>query len=142
MTSMFLSRSETEITANSVLEALANPHDRKILALTQKSPIEAQTIIEQTDIPKSTVYRRLRRLEDEGLLETVDARLRNGHAIDRYQARIEGATLRIDGGEIRADWSVRSGDEIAQPTDDSPIADEDPLAVTNPPAAADPAVLG
>lgn len=141
MSSMFLAPSGPEITREALLEALANPHDRRILALAQEQPIEARSVVEETDIPKSTVYRRIRRLEDKGLLETVDGRLRNGHAIDRYRARISEAAIRVEGGEVHADWTLRATARVSGPEDAERTEDE-LAAVPASPDLPDPAALG
>lgn len=104
MSAMFLQPQETEITSEAVITAMANEHDRRILAATQEEPVDAQTIIEETGISKSTVYRRLDRLEEMGLLETADGRLRNGHAVDRYRARAKSISLHVRDGAIEATW--------------------------------------
>lgn len=105
MSAMFLRPQETEITSEAVVSAMANEHDRRILAATQEEPVDAQTIIEETGISKSTVYRRLDRLQEMGLLETADGRLRNGHAVDRYQARAKSISLHVRDGTIEATWT-------------------------------------
>lgn len=138
---MFLAPSGPEITREALLESLANPHDRRILALAQEQPIEARSVVEETDIPKSTVYRRIRRLEEKGLLETVDGRLRNGHAIDRYRARISEAAIRVQGGEVHADWTLRSEARVSGPEDAEGTEDQ-LAAVQATPEFPDPAALG
>lgn len=107
MSAMFIRDEGQRITPDAVVEALANPHDRRILALAQAEPVDAQSVIETTGIAKSTVYRRIDRLEELGLLETVDGRLRNGHAIDRYRARLESLALAVQQGRIEATWEGR-----------------------------------
>lgn len=102
MCAMFIREAGTRITTEAILEALANPHDRQILALAQAQPVDAQRVIETTGIPKSSVYRRIDRLKTLGLLETVDGPLRDGHAIDRYRARLDSLSMVVQDGRIRA----------------------------------------
>lgn len=102
---MFLERRSPEITQQAVLAAIENPVDRRILALAQAGPIDAQTVIEATEFPKSTVYRRIQRLEDRGLLLNDGGRFRNGHAVARYRAAIEEVTLVVGAGEVEARWT-------------------------------------
>jgi Fic family protein len=71
MPPLALERSAPEITSEAVIEALSNDHDRRILSMAQQAPIEAQEVIKSTDIPKTTVYRRIQDLEERGLLATV-----------------------------------------------------------------------
>lgn len=111
MSAMFLQRREPEITSEAVVSAMANEHDRRILAAAQEEPVDAQTIIEETGISKSTVYRRLDRLQELGLLETADGRLRNGHAVDRYRARAKRISLHVRDGSIEATWDEARGED-------------------------------
>lgn len=104
MCPMFLQDQTTRITADAVLDALANPHDREILALAQDEPVTAQGVIQRTGIPKSTVYRRIERLTERGLLQASDGRLHNGHVVDRYRASIQQLSLSVSDGQVHADW--------------------------------------
>lgn len=123
MSAMFLQPQETEITSEAVVTAMANEHDRRILAAAQEEPVDAQTIIEETGISKSTVYRRLDRLQEMGLLETADGRLRNGHAVDRYRARARIISLHVRDGNIEATW-----DELGEEGPLSGIETEEPAS--------------
>lgn len=110
---MFLEKSSPKVTTDAVVEALANAHDRRILALSQDEPVEARKIIDETDIPKSTVYRRLQVLVEKGLLEVADGRMHNGHAVERYRSRLTRASLVIDDGDLEARWDLRDEDAPA-----------------------------
>jgi DNA-binding transcriptional ArsR family regulator/plastocyanin len=89
---------------DAVQAAVANEHDRRILATVQAGEASAGDIIDATGIPKSTVYRRLERLEEEGLVEVSGGAMREGHPIDLYAARVDMVALRVEEGTIDAEW--------------------------------------
>ncbi len=103
---VFIRRDVPGIDAEAVMEALQNPHDRQILALSQDRPIAAQEIIEATDIPKSTAYRRINKLQEMGLITVDSGALKAGHAIERYRAQIEMAALHVEKGNVEARWRL------------------------------------
>lgn len=94
-----------------VLAALANRWDREILAMAQREPIAAKTVLERTDIPKSTLYRRVNHLQEEGLLVVVRSTIEDGHRIDRYRCPLAKASLTIEGGEVRLERQLAASVE-------------------------------
>lgn len=86
---------------------MENGYDRQILAMAQTDEVSAQDIIDATEIPKSTVYRRLEHLEEDGLLVVSGGTMRKGHAIDLYRTPVEMAALRIEEGHIDAEWRIK-----------------------------------
>lgn len=102
---MYLRDDPTGLSHEPVLDALAKPHDRRILAAAQLQPLEAQQIMEATGIAPSTVYRRINALQDHDLLRTHDAKLRNGNRIERYQATTPYLELHIAQGAIEIRWA-------------------------------------
>ncbi len=103
---MFFRTQPPGIDPEAVTEAVENPHDRQILAVAQDRPVEAGEIIEVTGISKSTVYRRIQRLQDLDLLEVHSGVLREGHPIDRYRATVAMAGLVVEEGTVEARWRV------------------------------------
>ena len=61
---------EQEERIEGVLEALSNKYSRVILAVTRDLQKPAFKIAKETGIPISTVYRRVQKLGDLGLLRT------------------------------------------------------------------------
>ncbi|PSG96807.1 hypothetical protein BRD56_08470 [Thermoplasmatales archaeon SW_10_69_26] len=104
---MFLEPEDPGVDEEAVGSAVANPCDRQILALAQRGPVAAKTILERTSIPKSTLYRRIDRLQEQGLLEVVSSTIEDGHRIDRYRCPLQGIGIRIEDGEIHLEWSAR-----------------------------------
>lgn len=102
---MFLEESQPEIDPADVLDALSNEHDRSILALAQAKAIEAQEILARTSIPKSTLYRRLRQLEADGLIAVERGVVRDGHLVDRFRSRLSRVELVVSEGSIETRWT-------------------------------------
>lgn len=109
---VFLESEEPDVDEAAVASALANPHDRRILALAQRRPIAAKTILERTSIPKSTLYRRIDRLRERGLLRVVTSTIENGHRIDRYRCPLGGMTVSVEDGRVQVEWTA-SGEDRA-----------------------------
>lgn len=101
-----------DIDPEAVQDAIQNPHDCQIIAMAQSGEVSAQDIISETGIPKSTVYRRLDHLQEVGLLVVTGGTMRKGHPIDLYSSRLDMAGLRVEDGEIQAEWKAEeSADE-------------------------------
>lgn len=101
-----LRRDRPPIEPDAVERAVENEHDRRILAHVQADRASAGEIIEATDIAKSTVYRRLEQLEEEGLIEVAGGAMHEGHKVDLYAARVEMAALRVEAGAVDAEWRL------------------------------------
>lgn len=101
-----LRRDRPPIEPDAVERAVENEHDRRILAHVQADRASAGEIIEATDIPKSTVYRRLEQLEEDGLIEVAGGAMHEGHKVDLYAARLEMAALRVEAGAVDAEWRL------------------------------------
>lgn len=104
---MFLESEGPDVDEDVVRSALANSCDRRILAMAQQQPVAAKTILERTSIPKSTLYRRIDRLQREGLLQVVTSTIEHGHRIDRYRCPLAELAIRVEGGRVYVDWSLR-----------------------------------
>lgn len=96
-----------DVAPDAVTEAVSNQHDRQILAMAQTDDVSAQQIVDETDIPQSSVYRRLSRLEEQGLVVVEKGIMRRGHPIDLYRARVDMAGLRVEDGSVDAEWRLR-----------------------------------
>lgn len=102
---MFLSAEEPEgVDEEALLTALANRWDRRILAMAQETPIAAKTILARTEIPKSTLYRRVNELHERGLLVVVRSTIEDGHRIDRYRCPLAELSVTIAEGRVELDW--------------------------------------
>lgn len=104
---MFFRPDAPSVDPEAVTEAVSNPHDRQILAMAQAQDVSAQDVVEATDIPQSTVYRRISTLQDHGLLVVERGVMRKGHPIDLYRSRVDMAAVRVEEGEVDAEWRLR-----------------------------------
>lgn len=95
------------IEPDAVTEAVSNAHDRQILAMAQTGDVSAQEIVDGTQIPQSTVYRRLNRLEEHGLVVVERGTIRKGNPTELYRARVELAGVRVEAGSVDAEWRLR-----------------------------------
>lgn len=103
---MFLESEEPDVDEEIVRSALANDCDRRILALAQEGPVSAQAIMRQTSIPKSTLYRRIDRLQRQGLLVVATSTIERGHRIDRYVCPLSELAIRVEDGRVRVEWTT------------------------------------
>lgn len=94
-----------------MIEAVENPHDRRLIARAQVGEVAAQELIEDTGVPRSTAYRRIERLRELGLLVVTGGAIREGHAIDRYKARVELVSVEVRKGEVHAHWQLLESPE-------------------------------
>lgn len=107
-------RAEGEITE--LLTVLDDAECREVLRATGEEPLSAKEIADACDIPSSTVYRKVERLVDAGLLhEGIRIRGSGKHASE-YTRCVERVALSIDdaGSELRVE---RNPPGTAQPAD-------------------------
>ncbi len=107
-------RSHTEpvstVPAEELLELLGDEYTRCVLQAVADQPRTGREIIDATDVSKPTVYRRLDRLEDAGLVETTQRLDPDGHHCKQFHAVISGLDLEF--GQDGVCVSVQTG---AQP---------------------------
>jgi DNA-binding transcriptional ArsR family regulator len=90
-------------TPETALELLSDDTVRTILQAISEAPRPASDLIEICDGSKPTVYRRLNRLEDAGLVE-VDVALRaDGHHCKEFSTDFERVTLEFGGSGLVAE---------------------------------------
>lgn len=87
-----------------VLEAIGDGRCREIIAATS-TPATVAEISEETDLPRSTVYRRVRELVEAGVLEEALRLCQDGQhsseyavsdALDGYEAGVGGVHVSIE----------------------------------------------
>lgn len=118
---MFLRSVDRRPEATHVLAALTNENDRRILAVTQEEPVEASTLLDEADVAKSTLYRRLDRLERQRLLCVEQRKLRNGNVVDLYRSTLSSLTLEVRDGCVQVSWDA---DEPENGLDDQVVYPE------------------
>lgn len=91
------------VDAERILQLLADSYARQILQRLAESPQSAATLAEQLDCSRATVYRRLNRLEQVGLVTSdlmIDA---DGHHRRTYATCTEALTVSVCSEGIEAE---------------------------------------
>ncbi len=95
--------------AREVLEALADEDARTIIR-TLDEPMTAQELQDRCDIPESTLYRKLERLTNAGLLHQRTRIRRDGRHANEYLVAFSEITVERDGdtGEVTLEMTPTS----------------------------------
>lgn len=78
-----------------LLSLLGDEYARAVLEAIAGSPQSGREIVDETGFSKATVYRRLDRLEEAGLVASETVFDPDGHHRERFRATFEGATCRF-----------------------------------------------
>lgn len=90
-----------------LLALLEDEYARAILTATSDEPMSATTLSEYCDASRSTVYRRLERLQECGLIEERMRFDADGHHHNVYVSRLEGVEIEFVDGEMSMTVSER-----------------------------------
>ena len=97
-----------------LLDLLDDGHVRTILTATSVEPLSAKELSERCDVSTATIYRRLDRLTDAGLVAERTRPRSDGHHDTVYAATLDEVSIRLRDGELRFDLDHR-GDDVAAP---------------------------
>lgn len=86
-----------------VFEALADDRCRRLLVATA-SPRTATELRDELSVPSSTLYRKLNRLMDAGLVREVEQTPTGGNPAHRYQRTISSIDVALSGHELPKLW--------------------------------------
>jgi DNA-binding transcriptional ArsR family regulator len=100
------SRADVATPPSDLFELLNDDYSRTILRATVEESLSARELIDRCDASKPTVYRRLNRLDDAGLVETRMAYDPDGHHRQTYRATIDSVTVSVTGEGIETDVAV------------------------------------
>ncbi|WP_049920338.1 ArsR/SmtB family transcription factor [Halobiforma nitratireducens] len=95
-----------------IVEAIADPTARRLYKAVEL-PTTARELSEELDVSESTVYRKLSRLEEAGLLRELE----QGPNVDgptRYVRRIDRVSV-TSGDEVRIDCRKKGADVFCRP---------------------------
>jgi DNA-binding transcriptional ArsR family regulator len=104
-----------------LLELLDDEYARAVLEAIESEAKAAREIVAACDASRPTVYRRLNRLEDAGLVDTRTTYDPDGHHRQVYRARVEEVTLRLGPDGLDAEVTLDGEsprDAFVDPTDD------------------------
>ena len=86
-----------------ILEIMADRYSRDLLRTTRELPKSAFRISQETGIPISTVYRRIRKLRDLGLLRISGEITLEGKRHSLYQSKVKAISSKIAGEFINVE---------------------------------------
>ena len=92
-----------------LLALLDDEYARTIIVETYREPRSAAALSTACGADPSTVYRRIDRLEDRGLLEAQQRLDPEGHHYKQYRAQLEhvGVNVTADGLDVNVDYAER-----------------------------------
>lgn len=99
---------DASIDMEALLSILSDDYAREILKAVSSDPLPAPEIADRLDFSKPTVYRRLNRLEEIGVVETSLAYDPDGHHRKQFQATLDQVVLSIDTDDIAVDHAFES----------------------------------
>ncbi|SFR36634.1 ArsR/SmtB family transcription factor [Halogeometricum limi] len=83
-----------EVESDDLLDALGDEVAREILVAGKQGPVTAEELADSCGVSESTIYRRLDRLNELGLVERCNPLLSASKG--SYQTRIDGLSLAVD----------------------------------------------
>lgn len=86
------------------LDALGDEIAREILIAGMERAVTAEELATRCAVSESTIYRRLDRLNDLGLVERCNHLVSGSDAKSAYRTVVDGLTVRVDGDGMRVDW--------------------------------------
>ena len=90
-----------------VLSAIADEYSRIILALTMDEPVSALQVSKTSGIPSTTLYRRIEKLVEAGLIASVKSgRTLDGKWYDLYRSLLRRINVSFEDGEVRIDVAL------------------------------------
>ena len=98
-----------------ILSVLADEYSRKILSILAKNELNAQDISSRLEIPASTTYRKIKNLENLGLVKKTKV-IRTLEGLDEsyYKSLVSGIDVKFKDGEISCKIEKFTMDEKIQ----------------------------
>ena len=100
-----------------VVGLLNDEYARSILTETSTQPMSAKELSRRCDTSLTTVYRRLERLEEAGLLTERTRPRPDGHHDTVYVASLDELSVRLRDGEFEFDVDTKAEDAADRLTD-------------------------
>jgi len=86
-----------------ILEVMADKYSRDLLRTTREFPKSAFSIAQETGIPISTVYRRIQKLQDAGVVRVSGEINLEGKKHFLYQSKVKAISSKIAGEFINVE---------------------------------------
>lgn len=87
---------DADVDEDAVLSLLDDEYARSILVAASREPKSASALAEACDASEPTIYRRLERLREQGLVEERQELDPGGHHYKSYAATVDRVTIEID----------------------------------------------
>jgi ribosomal protein S25 len=101
---------ENDMSPLQASQLLTDEYSAKILLATYKRRISAQEISQRYGIPIAACYRKIRTLEEAGLIQCVDRILtQKGKRKNLYTSNLRNAYIFFEGGRLRARFQLSTG---------------------------------
>ena len=91
---------------DSLLEVLSDKYCRTILKVIMYKPKSAIEITAETEIPISTVYRRIQMLHDNKLLFTSGTISDDGKKFFLYKSKVKGIQSNFNNGQVEVELTL------------------------------------
>lgn len=101
-----------DVDDEAVLDAVHDEYAREILRHVSAEPLSGPELIERTDASKPTVYRRLSRLEDLGLVVGQVRPTGEGAQRTVYVASVDAVHVHFDDGDVAVEVDRAATDAI------------------------------
>ena len=98
-------RQAVDLPPSDLLELLDDEYARAILEHTAEEARSARELVSTLSASRATVYRRLNRLEDAGLVEHRTRYDPDGHHRKTFRATLDSVTVSLD-GELRTEVTL------------------------------------
>lgn len=91
---------ERSVEPETILSMLGDDYARSIMTTIGAEPLSAREIAERLDLSRATVYRRLNRLEEAGIVRASLSYDPNGHHRKRFRVACDRLVLCIENDSI------------------------------------------
>lgn len=105
-----------DLAPTTLLELLDDDYARGILEATTDEAVPARRLAERLDASRTTVYRRLERLEEAGLVEPTMTYDADGYHRKEFRATLRSVTVTLDGGTVEATVDVTDDRDESPPS--------------------------
>ena len=110
---------DESVDSDELLSIMSDDHAQNILEMISQDALPARELANRLNISRSTVYRRLNRLEKIGVVEAAVAYNHDGHHRKRFYATLDRVVLSIDSDGIGVDHATES---TADPISETPTS--------------------
>jgi DNA-binding transcriptional ArsR family regulator len=90
-----------DVDSDALLDSLGDEVAREILIAGKRGAVTAEELADRCDVSESTIYRRLDRLNELGLVERCNPLLSASKG--SYRTRIDGVSIRIDDDDMQVE---------------------------------------